>query len=422
MGAEDEIVITGMGVISPIGVGSEAFWDSLVSSRGGIGLLGWKSNSPVLAPMGGAVRDFDPARYVRPRKNLKVMSREIQFGVAAAQIACQQADIAHSAVDPDRFGVVFGADMMVTELDELIPAYRACMTDGQFEPHRWGDKALPEMFPLWMLKYLPNMPACHIGIAQDARGPNNSHTLAEASSLTALAEAVRVIQRGWADVMIAGGTSTRIHPLTMARYCAWEMSRRASEAAAACRPFDRDRDGMVLGEGAGAFVLESRRHALARGARILARVLACANAYEPSLAGRRWTGESIRRAIRVALGSAGLSPADIGHVNAHGLSTTEDDRIEASAIRDLLGEVPVTAPKSFFGNLGAGTGAVEMAVSVLALRHKLVPPTVNFEHPDPACPIHVVHGRPLPEAKPVALVLNHTHTGQAVAVLLGSAD
>jgi 3-oxoacyl-[acyl-carrier-protein] synthase II len=411
-----------MGVVSPIGVGIEPFWQSLAAGRSGIDLLPWKGDGVLIDPFGGVVRDFEPARYIRPRKNLKVMGREIQLGVASADMACAEAGIVRGVVAPERMGVVFGADMMVTELDEVVSAYRACMADGKFRFALWGDRALPELFPLWMLKYLPNMPACHIGIAHDARGPNNSHTLAEVSSLTALAEAADVIRRGQADVMIAGGVSSRIHPLTMGRYCSLQMSRRSADPVGACRPFDAGRDGMVLGEGSAAFVLESRRHAEARGAPILARLLGCANCCGSNREGGSRRASAIRHAIRGVLNAAHLQPADIGHVNAHGLSTTEDDPLEAQAIGDLLGEVPVTAPKSYFGNLGAGTGAVEMVASILAIRHGLVPPTLNYQRPDPACPVRVIHGAPMAGTKPVALTLNHSAMGHAVAAILASPD
>jgi 3-oxoacyl-[acyl-carrier-protein] synthase II len=194
----------------------------------------------------------------------------------------------------------------------------------------------------------------------------------------------------------------------MARYCSRQMSRRTSDPAAACRPFEADRDGMVLGEGAAAFVLEAGARAAARGATIHARILACANAFEPSDGPRPRRGDSIRRVIQQALDAAKLN--------------TDDDRLEAQAIRDVLGDVPVTAPKSYFGNLGAGGGAVEMVVSILALRNKLVPATLNYRRPDPSCPIRVVHGAPLPDPKPVALVLNHSYTGQAAAVVLAAPE
>jgi 3-oxoacyl-[acyl-carrier-protein] synthase II len=422
MESKREIVLTGAGVVSPIGVGTEAFWGSLVARQGGIAALAWTGGAELTIPMGGAVRHFEPARFVRPRKNLKVMGREIQLAVAAAEMACVEAKIGNGAIDPERLGVVFGADTMITDLDDMVSAYRVCKVDGEFSFDCWGERGLAEMFPLWMLKYLPNMPACHIGIAHDARGPNNSHTHGDVSSLTALAEAARVIERGQADAMIAGGVSCKVHPLTITRFFACQMSRRSSEPEAACRPFDADRDGMVLGEGSAAFVLESRQAAEARGATPLARIVACAGTYAPALDCQARLGGAIRRAIAGALEAADLRPADIGHVNAHGLSTTEDDQIEAQAIRDVLGDVPVTAPKSYFGNLGAGAGAVEMLVSVLGLKHGLVPPTLNYRRPDPACPIRVVHGEPIPVAQPYAMLLNHSFAGQAAAVILGPPD
>lgn len=420
MGPTREIVITGVGVASPIGIGAEPFWRALQEGRSGVRRLASPDDKDHPSPLGAVVDQFDPQQFVRPRKALKVMSRDIQLAFATADLAAAQAGLDGGRVDPDRLGIVFGADLIVAELEEMTNAYRACMVDGQFDFHRWGQQAMAELFPLWMLKYLPNMPACHIGIARDARGPNNSLTLAEVSSLSALCEAVRVIERGQADAMIAGGASSRNHPTIWVRRGAYQLSQRVEKPAAACRPFDVDRDGMVHGEGAGAFVLERREHAEARGAKILARILGFASTFEPHRPGRPLQGHAIRTAIRQAVAQAGLQPSDIGHVNADGLSTTFDDQIEAQAIRETLGDVPVTAPKSFFGNLSAGTGAVEMAASVLALEKGEIPPTLNYTHPDPACPVNVVHGKSAPLGNPVALVINHSRIGQSVAVVIAT--
>jgi 3-oxoacyl-[acyl-carrier-protein] synthase II len=264
------------------------------------------------------------------------------------------------------------------------------------------------------------MPACHIGIAQDARGPNNTITLGDVSTLWAISEAARAIDRGQADAMIAGGVGARVQPMIWAHEQALQFSRRSDDPAGACRPFDAQRDGMVNGEGSAAFLLESRQSAEARGAKPLARVVAIATTFEPRPDRSPPQGEAIRAAIRQALERAGLEPRHIGHVNAHGMSTTLDDRIEAQAIRAVLGDVPVTAPKSYFGNLGAGGGAVEMAASLLALEHGLVPPTLNYEQPDPECPVNVVHGRPLAADQRTALILNHSRVGQSVAVVLAA--
>ena len=417
-----EVVITGIGVVSPIGIGCEQFWTSLCEGRSGVRSLGLFNGRDLPAAIGAQVLDLQAEQYVRPRKALKLMSRVIRLAFVAADLACSDAGFASSPVDPERLGIVFGTDMMPGDLDELVPAYRGCMPNGRFDFKLWGERALPEMFPLWMLKYLPNMPACHIGIAHDARGPNNSLTLGEVSSLSAVAEAMRVIERGQADAMIAGGTGSRVHPFLWGRYKIYRPSQRSDNPAAASRPFDADRDGMVYGEGAGAFVLEERRHAEARGAKILARILGHARTFEPRAPGEPLRGQGIRAAIRAALEDARLQPGDIGHVNAHGLSTKLDDQFEAQAIRDTLGHVPVTAPKSYFGNLVAGAGAVEMAVSVLAFREGLVPATLNYEHPDPDCPVNVIHGEPMEITRPTALVLNHARVGRSVAVIIGGPD
>lgn len=413
-----EVLITGLGVVSPIGIGQEAFWQSLLEGRSGVHRLTAWQVPEGLPPFGAEVPDFDPKLYVRPRKSLKVMCRDIQLGFAAAELAWTDAQLPAQPPEPERVGVVLGADMIQCEPEELAPAFSACLEDGRFEFRHWGPRAMAEMFPLWMLKYLPNMPACHIGIARDARGPTNTILLGEVSSLAALGEAFRSIQRGQADVMIAGGTSSRIHPTLYIRSPLWEVSRRAEAPESACRPFDRDRDGLVHGEGSAAYILESADHARARGARIRARVLGYAEAMEPRPNRGPITGRGIERAIQSALERAGIAPAELGHVNAHGMSTHHDDRVEAQAICRTLPNVPVTAPKSFFGYLGAGSGAVEMAASVLAFQHQLIPPTLNYATPDPECPIPVVSGSPKPLGPGVAMVLSHATTGQATALIL----
>ncbi len=434
MTPDPAIVITGLGVVSPIGIGKEPYWTSLVEGRSGIRRLDSFDSQAIPSPIGGVVSDFDPKQYVRPRKSLKVMSRDIQLGFAAADLACTDAGLREHPVAPDRLGVLFGASLIPGELDELAGTYRGCIVDGKFDFHRWGKVMMAELFPLWMLKYLPNMPACHIGIGQDARGPNNSITMGDVSSLSAMTEAVRVLERGQADGMIVGGVGVRLHPVALARCNARRLSRRTDNPAAALRPFDADRDGVVNGEGAASFLLETRSCAQARGANVLARVLGFAAAFEPSrheperLADEKQPAflsargaSAIRRAIQGAMQNAGLTPAELGFVAAHGLSSIDDDCIEAQAIRDTLGDVPVTAPSSYFGYVGAASGALETVMSVLAFQHGVVPPTLNYEHPDPRCPINVVHGRPMPLEKRTALVLTHSAQGQAVAVVLGGA-
>ncbi|HEY2882423.1 MAG TPA: beta-ketoacyl synthase N-terminal-like domain-containing protein, partial [Pirellulales bacterium] len=276
--AAREVVITGVGVVSPIGIGREAFWTSLAHGVSGVRPITLFDASDNPVKIGAEVVDFDPKQYVRPRKSLKVMSRDIQFGFAAADMALADAGVAPNSQDPDRFGVVFGSEMIYCELAELEAVYRATLPEGQFDFDRWGEAMMSNIYPLWLLRNLPNMVACHIAIVHDARGPNNTIGHSDVSSLGAMIEAVRVIQRDAADIMIAGGVGARINPTSMAYRGDGDLSHRNDNPAGASRPFESNRDGLVNGEGAAAFILESRQHAQQRGAPILARVLSFASA------------------------------------------------------------------------------------------------------------------------------------------------
>lgn len=416
--AARDVVITGLGVVSPIGIGIDPFWRAMQDGTSGVKTIPAFAEAGMPIPFGGWIEDFDGKQYVTPRKTLKVMSREIQTAFAAARMAVDHAGLAIPAVDPDRWGVVVGSEMFYGPPTELVDPFRESIVDGQFQFDRFGTVAMSQIFPLWMLKYLPNMPASHIGISLDARGPTNCVVLGEASSLTAFIEACRTIERGTADVMVTGGTGSRLMQVNYVFRDCRAFSHRSDTPSAAARPFDADRDGMVNGEGAAMLVLESRRHAEARRANILCTVRSYSSRCEPRSDCRPPQGAAIRSSLEQCLLTAGRTAGEIGHVNAHGLSDPDHDRVEARAIRAILGDVPVTAPKSFFGNLGAGGGAVELIASVLAIQHGEVPVTLNYERPDADCPINIVAGTPLRGQKPSALSLNQTSTGQAVAVLL----
>jgi 3-oxoacyl-[acyl-carrier-protein] synthase II len=263
------------------------------------------------------------------------------------------------------------------------------------------------------------MAACHISIAHDARGPNNSIVEGGVSSLLAVWEAASAIQRGHADVMLAGGSGSYAS-YSCLPFRGWRhLSQWQGEPAGASRPFEAQRSGIVVGEGSAVVTLEERSRAEARGAKILARLAGFASRFEaPGDPWRPRTGRAIRQSIEGALATANLQPAEIGHVNAHGESSIDNDRLEAQAIRDTLGDVPVTAPKSLFGDLAAGSGAVELVASLLALQTGRVPRTLNYDQPDPACPINVVHGQSLPVERRTALLLNQSNTGHAAALVI----
>ena len=413
-----EVVVTGWGVVSPIGIGRTAYVESLRAGRSGVRALPHLQATEFPVPIGADVPDFDGKKFVQPRKSLKVMCREVQFGYSAAALALQDARIESGQIPSERLGCVFGSEMFYVETDELEPAYRACMQSGPFDFARWGTDGYSKLYPLWMLKYLPNMVACHLAIAFDGRGPNNTIAQGEVSALLALIEAARVIARGHADVMVAGGVGNRLSltPLMYRRDS--RLSHRCSEPQRASRPFDRDRDGMVNGEGAGAMVLESREHAEGRGAPILARLTGWADRFGSPVAPNHLDGPAIQATISSALLAARLDASQVGHVQAAGFGTVEGDMREARAIRAILGDVPVTAPKSFFGNTGAASASVEWGASLHALESGEIPVTLNYDQPDTRCPIRVVGGASIRSQRRTAVLLSQSTTGQAAAVVL----
>jgi len=417
-----EVVLTGLGVLTPIGIDKETFWNALLNGESGVGFLNIDTANESLRPMGSEVPDFHAKDYVKPRKNIKIMSRDIQLAFVAACLACQDAGIITEGdnrnVDPDRFGVVFGSDLIGGEIDMLLGAFRAGITEGQYDFSKWGTDMMREVFPLWMLKFLPNMTASQISIGLDARGPSNSITLCRASSLAAIIEAVRVIERGGAEVMIGGGCGNRANQDFQTRVKSYFTAARRDDPKSVPRPFDADRCGSVMGEGTGAFVLESREFAEARGATIYATVKGFAQVNEPALHDSLPTGRAIQKSIRLALQRADMKPSDIGLINPDGMGDEHEDRIEAESIRATLGDVHVSATKGNFGNLGSGTGAVELAAAILAMQRGTIPPTKNHEKTAADCPINVVHGAPVPQEMSAIVKVNQTRMGRACAIVL----
>ncbi len=419
MNPSREVVITGVGVVSPIGIGREAFWQSLCEGRSGVGPLAVFDGTSMPVSFGAELKEFDARQYVRPRKALKVMCREIQTAFSAAMLAIEDAQFDPTNTPPDRIGAVFGSQMLYGDPRELVDLFQHCLKDGQFHFGMFGEQFPSHLYPLNMLKHLPNMAACHVAIALDARGPNNTIVLGEVSSLLAMMEACRVLERGISDVMVVGAAGSRICLTAWMYRGDLNLSHRSDNPAAASRPFDVDRDGMVNGEGAAALILETRQHAEARGANILAEVCGGGVSMDTGQEGTNSRAAAISRSIQAALDATGIRPDQLSHVNAHGLSTPIDDVQEAMAIQRLLGTVPVTAPKSYFGNLGPAGGLVELVASLLGLAHDQVPTTLNYETPDPRCPVDVVHEQPRSTPERYVLKLNHSGTGQTAALIVG---
>ncbi len=431
------VVITGVGIVSPLGIGFETFSKNLLEGKSGISRLESVSYSGAPKNVGGEIKDFTDAsaknEYLKKqRKSIKVMCREIQFGVASASLAIENSALDLEAIDHERFGVEFGANLMFSPPDVLKDPAWHCVDEGdpefRFHLKYWGTQGISNLEPLWLLRYLPNMPACHIGIYADARGPSNSITQNEASGNLAAAEAFYVITRGQAETMVAGTTGTRIHPVKSMHAALWDILADYGDEAPEtwCRPFDKSHAGEVLAEGACSMILEEEGHAKARGAKIIGRVLGAGSSCAFDRNGPNKVTKALVNAARAALRDAGLTPADIGHVNAHGLGTPWVDIDESLAIHEIFGSagatVPVTALKSVLANPGASCGALELAGSLAGLSQGVIPATKNYHTPDPAAkPLNIVRDKPQPTSNRIVLNLNTTTFGQAAALIVEAA-
>jgi 3-oxoacyl-[acyl-carrier-protein] synthase II len=430
------VVITGVGIVSPLGIGFDVFSANLLAGKSSISQLESVPYSGAPHNVGAEIKDFNETtaknEYLKKqRKSIKVMCREIQFGVASATLAIEESGLDLGAIDHDRFGVDFGANLMFSPPSVLKDACWTCVIEDDptftFQYEQWGGKGLRSLEPLWLLRYLPNMPACHIGINADARGPSNSITLNEASGNLAVAEAYHVIQRDLADVMIAGTTGTKIHSVKSMHAALWDTlaSHGDDPPASWSRPFDKSRTGEVIAEGACSFILEEETHAKQRGATILGRVLGAGSSCAFDRNGHVCVTRALVNAMRVAIRDAGLTPEQIGHINAHGLGTPQMDLDEARAIHEVFGagaeKIPVTALKSSLGNSGAGCGTIELAGSLAGLKQGVVPPTLNYRVPDPECRLDIVHGEPRSVANRIVLNANVTSMGQASVLVVEAA-
>jgi 3-oxoacyl-[acyl-carrier-protein] synthase II len=411
------IVVTGIGVVSPLGQTRAAFGDSLRSMRSGVRRIGMFDPSTLPVQIAAEIPEFDARLYLdkKDRKSLKMMARTVQFAVAASRLAFDDSGLTPAEYDPHRFGVVFGSSTLPGELAELAPVAVASFdaSTNEIDMKRWGSDGMHRMQPMFMLNHVPNMATCHVSILHDARGPNNTITQSDVAGLLAVGEAMRVIQREAADLILTGGADTRTPPVAMIRYPLFnQLSRRNETPESACRPFDATRDGTVMGEGSAVFLLEDLDHAKKRNARIIAEVAGFASGFD---AGR--SGAGLARVIRRAMAEAGITPTDLDHVNAHAPGTTEDDAWEARGIAEAVGSVHVAALKGQLGNLGAGGGAVELAGSLVGMEQGWRPGTRNFREADPRCPV-VVACESAAMRKAYILKVSGTEFGQCAALVV----
>ncbi len=397
------VVVTGLGALTPLGNTAEEFWTGLVQGRSGIGPItkfdaGERdANGEYRYPtrIAGEVRGFDPLRYV-DRKEARRLDPYLHYAIACSVMAVEDAGLDTGKVDGDRFGVLIGSG--IGGITTLLEGERVRLEKGP-------ERVSPFVIPMLII----NMASGLVSMRFGARGPNSAVVTACATGNHAIGDAFRLIQRGDADVMIAGGAEAIIVPLTIAGFSAMKaMSTRNDEPEKASRPFDAHRDGFVPSEGGGVVVLESLEHALRRDARIYAEVLGygmTADAYHMTAPDPEGDGAS--RAMALALRDAGVSPAEVGYINAHGTSTPYNDRFETLAIKKVFGDharkLAVSSTKSMTGHLLGAAGGVEAIATVLALCRGVLPPTINYETPDPDCDLDYLPNQARKQEVEVAL-------------------
>ncbi len=376
------VVVTGLGVVTPVGIGREAFWESMLAGKNGISRVRQFDPSDYRSHMAGEIHDFRPEDWL-DRKAVRRMDRFTQFALVAAELALRDARLQEGDYDGRRAGVIVGSGIGGARTIESEHA--RLRADG---PRALG--------PFVVTKVLINTAACMVSIKHGLKGPLSAPSVACSTGANAIGDAFRIVERGDADVMLAGGAEASITPMPFASFCATRsMSSRNDDVEHASRPFDKDRDGFVMGEGAGVVVLESLDHALNRRAPVYAELVGYGNTADAShITAPDPSGDGMIRVMREALRDAGIVPTDVDYINAHGTSTVLNDRIESAAVLALFGEhahsLKISSIKSMIGHLLAAAGAVEFAATVLSVVTGWIPPTINYESPDPDCPLDYV--------------------------------
>lgn len=375
------VVITGMGAVTSLGLGADKLWQSIRNGRSGISRIERIDVSDFPTQVAAEIKEFDPSQFIE-KKEAKRMDRFSQYAAVATQMALEDSGIGIASIDALRTGIIIGSG--IGGLETLEHQHQVLLEKG-------ADRVSPFMIPMM----LPNMAAGMIAIKYGIKGFVECVVTACASSSNAVGDAYKIIQRGAADVMLAGGTEAPITRLAMAGFCASKTMTTNLDAAAACKPFDAERDGFVMGEGAGVLILEELNHALGRGADIIAEVVGygCTNdAYH--ITAPSPGGEGAVQCMQLALADAGLNAGDIQYINAHGTSTGLNDKTETAAIKAVFGshayQLAVSSTKSMTGHLLGAAGAVEAIITAYSLREGFLPPTINYKHPDPECDLNYV--------------------------------
>jgi 3-oxoacyl-[acyl-carrier-protein] synthase II len=420
------VVITGIGCVTPLGLGVEPLWKNLMAGGSGVGLTTVFDASRFPTKISAEVRNWDISDEGQDPARWRFCGRHTKFAAGAALQAMKDAGLPHGLpADPTRLGVYLGSGEGQQDFASFTRMMNAAITGDVLDVAKFTKEGLETLHPLAEVEQEPNMPAGHLAGLFNAQGPNLNCLTACAASSQAIGEATEIVRRGEADVMLSGGTHSMIHPFGVTGFnLLTALSTRNDEPTRASRPFDNERDGFVLGEGAAMVVLEELEHAKRRGARIHGELIgygSTADAYR--ITDTHPEGRGASSCIRLALTDAGLGIHDIDYINAHGTSTSVNDRVETLAIKTVFGDhaykIPVSSTKSMMGHLIAAAGATELIVCLLAIRDRMLPPTINYENPDPDCDLDYVPNKARAAKCDRALSNSFGFGGQNISLIVG---
>jgi 3-oxoacyl-[acyl-carrier-protein] synthase II len=418
------VVVTGMGCVTPLGTDVETLWGHLLKGDSGIGYTTLFDASNFPTQISAEVRDWDVSAVGEDPEKWKYHGRHTRFAVGAATQAVRASGLLDSPPDPERFGVYLGSGEGQQDFDRFTKMMMSALEGDGIDIAKFTKTGLEILHPLAELEQEPNMPAGHLAGLFNAQGPNANCLTACAASSQAVGEAVEMIRRGDADVMLSGGTHSMIHPFGVTGFnLLTALSTHNSEPTKASRPFDLNRDGFVLGEGAGMLVLEELEHARKRGATIYGEVTgygSTADAFR--ITDTHPEGRGAASCLKMALADAGANLDDIDYINAHGTSTNVNDKVETLAIKRVFGDqaykIPVSSTKSMMGHLIAAAGATELIVCLLAIRDNVLPPTINYDTPDPDCDLDYIPNQAREAECETALSNSFGFGGQNITVVV----
>ncbi len=419
------VVVTGIGSVNPLGHDVAAVWDALLKGESGVGFTTIFDASRFPTQIASEVKDWDVTKMGEDPKRWENRSRHTCFAAGAAKQAMESSGVLDSVVDPTRFGVYLGSGEGTQDFETFSKMMVAGLEDGQFDMAKFVAAGRELLNPVFELEQEPNVPAGHLAGMFNAQGPNANCLTACAASSQAIGEAAEIIRRGEADIMLSGGTHSMIHPLGVTGFnLLTALSTRNEEPTKASRPFDRLRDGFVLGEGAAMVILEELERAKKRGAPIYGEILgygSTADAYR--ITDIHPDGRGAISCMRAAIADARLDPFDIDYVNAHGTSTQVNDRVETIACKAVFGDnahkVPVSSTKSMMGHLIAAAGVTELIVCMMAIRDNVLPATINYENPDPECDLDYVPNAAREAKCDTAISNSFGFGGQNVSLVVG---